>query len=73
MKMTGSQRSLYLLALILLLIAVALACAWTFWGGERAASDAVVTPAPSASGMPSPSATVIPIPAQESAATNADA
>lgn len=73
MKMTGSQRSLYLLALILLLIAVALACAWTFWGGERAASDAVVTPAPSASGMPSPSATVIPVPAQESAATNADA
>ena len=73
MKMTGSQRNLYLLALILLLIAVALACAWTFWGGERAASDAVVTPAPSASGMPSPSATVIPVPAQESAATNADA
>ena len=33
MKMTGSQRSLYLLALILLLIAVALACAWTFWDG----------------------------------------
>ena len=73
MKMTGSQRSLYLLALILLLIAVALACAWTFWGGERAASDAVVTPAPSASGMPSPSTPIVPVPTQESAATNADA
>ena len=73
MKMTGSQRSLYLLALILLLIAVALACAWTFWGGERAASDAVVTPAPSASGMPSPSAPIVPVPTQESTATNADA
>lgn len=73
MKMTGSQRSLYLLALILLLIAVALACAWTFWGGERAASDAVVTPAPSASEAPSPSAPVVPVPAEESAATNADA
>ena len=73
MKMTGSQRNLYLLALILLLIAVALACAWTFWGGERAASDAVVTPAPSASGMPSPSAPIVPVPTQESTATNADA
>ena len=73
MKMTGSQRSLYLLALILLLIAVALACAWTFWDGERAASDAVVTPAPSASGMPSPSTPIVPVPTQESAATNADA
>ncbi|MDY5221001.1 MAG: GerMN domain-containing protein [Eubacteriales bacterium] len=73
MKMTGSQRNLYLLALILLLIAVALACAWTFWGGERTASDAVVTPAPSASGMPSPSAPIVPVPTQESTATNADA
>ena len=71
MKMTGSQRNLYLLALILLLIAVALACAWTFWGGERAASDALVTPGPSAG--ETPSATVVPLPAQESAATNADA
>ena len=73
MKMTGSQRSLYLLALILLLIAVALACAWTFWGGERAASDAVVTPAPSASDAPSPSAPIVPVPADDSAATNANA
>ena len=73
MKMTGSQRSLYLLALILLLIAVALACAWTFWGGERAASDAVVTPMPSASETPSPSAPIVPIPADDSAATNANA
>lgn len=71
MKMTGSQRNLYLLALILLLIAVALACAWTFWGGERAASDALVTPGPSAG--ETPSATVVPLPAGESAATNADA
>ena len=73
MKMTGSQRSLYLLALILLLIAVALACAWTFWGGERAASDAVVTPMPSASEAPSSSAPIVPVPTQESAATNANA
>ena len=72
MKMTGSQRSLYLLALILLLIAVALACAWTFWGGERAASDAVVTPMPSASEAPSPSAPVVPVPTDASAATNAN-
>ena len=71
MKMTGSQRNLYLLALILLLIAVALACAWTFWGGERAASDAVVTPAPSASNAPSPAAPVVPVPTGDSAATNA--
>ena len=73
MKMTGSQRNLYLLALILLLIAVALACAWTFWGGERAASDALVTPGPSAGETPSPSTAIVPAPTDDSAATNADA
>ena len=58
MKITGSQRNMYLLALALLIVAVALACAWTFWGGQEAASDAVVspTPAPEASLSPTPSA-----------------
>ena len=46
MKMTGSQRSLYLLALILLLIAVALACIWTFGGGGQTASQIKATPSP---------------------------
>ena len=33
MKITGSQKKLYLLALALLMVAVALVCAWTLWGG----------------------------------------
>ena len=44
MKITGSQRKLYLLALALLMIAVALVCAWTLWGGWEATSGAPVTP-----------------------------
>ena len=55
MKLTGNQRNLYLLSLILLIAAVALACFWTFWGnGERTASEAVVSPSPSAMPAPSP-------------------
>ena len=60
MKITGSQKNLYLLALALLLIAVALVCAWTLWGGQPAASDAVLTPSPAlpqASVSPSPAGT----------------
>lgn len=58
MKITGSQKNLYLLALALLLLAVALVCAWTLWGGRPAASDAVITPSPATpqtSVSPSPS------------------
>ena len=52
MKITGSQRKLYLLALALLMIAVALVCAWTLWGGWEAASDALVTPSPEIEPVP---------------------
>ena len=58
MKMTSSQRNLYLLALALLVIAVALVCAWTVWGGREAASDAIVSPSPAAQVTPVPSAEV---------------
>ena len=47
MKITSSQKNLYLLAIALLVIAVALACAWTFWGQGETAPDAAVTPSPS--------------------------
>ena len=46
MKITSSQRNLYLLALILLIIAVALACIWTFGGGGQTASQIKATPSP---------------------------
>ena len=52
MKITGSQKKLYLLALALLMIAVALVCAWTLWGGWEAASDALVTPSPETDAAP---------------------
>ena len=58
MKITGSQRKLYLLALALLMIAVALVCAWTLWGGWEAASGALVTPSPESEPVP----TIIPAP-----------
>ena len=47
MKITSSQKNLYMLSIALLVIAVALACAWTFWGEGETAPDAVVTPSPS--------------------------
>lgn len=46
MKITSSQKNLYILSIVLLIIAVALACAWTFWGQDETAPDAVVTPSP---------------------------
>jgi len=56
MKVNDNQRNLYLLALILLIAAVALACVWAFWGnGDKASSDAVITPPPTAAALPSPS------------------
>ena len=54
MKITGSQRKLYLLALALLVVAVALACAWTFWGGQEAASGALVSPSPAPDAQSAP-------------------
>ena len=56
MKMNSNQRNLYLLALALLVIAVALVCFWTFWGGREAASDAIASPSPAVQPTPAPSA-----------------
>lgn len=47
MKFSGNQRRVYLLALALLVIAVALASTWSLWGrpaGEGAAPEATTTP-----------------------------
>lgn len=54
MKFTGSQKNLYLLALALLAAAVALVCAWTFWGGDAQPESAVphTSPEPYASPVP---------------------
>ena len=45
MKFSGSQRRVYLLALALLLVAVALASAWTLWGKHDGAPGAAAMPA----------------------------
>ena len=45
MKFSGSQRRVYLLALALLLVAVALASAWTLWGKHDGAPGAASIPA----------------------------
>lgn len=54
MKITASEKKLYLLALALLLVAVALVCAWTFMGTDEDDPGAAVTPTPAP--QPSPSA-----------------
>ena len=41
MKLSGNQRRMYLLALVLMVIAVALACTWSLWRGP---ADAVLSP-----------------------------
>ena len=44
MKFSGSQRRVYLLALALLVIAVALASAWSLWGKSDGSPGAITTP-----------------------------
>ena len=71
MKTNSNQKNLYLLSLILLITALAIACAWTFTGGRKdAASDAVQTPAPAPIATPLP--TVFATDGVETSAANAD-
>ena len=66
MKFTGKERKMYVLALVLLVAAVALACTWTLW--ERPSSQtsqSAETPTPAPSETPAPEAT----PALEGAET----
>ena len=44
MKITSSQKNLYLLALVLMILAVLMVCIWTFWGNDDALSGAVSMP-----------------------------
>lgn len=68
MNMKGNQRNLYLLSLILLIIAVALVCAWTLLGGGRdVVSNAVATPVPTVMPEPSPDSAATPLPVQSQA------
>ena len=46
MKTGGKQKNLYMLALMLLIAAVALACVWTFMNNKTASSDRTITPVP---------------------------
>ena len=63
MKTTGNQKRIYLLALVLLLIAAALAFVWTLTGDEDASSDALTPPA--ATAAPDPTETPLPTHAAE--------
>jgi len=58
MKITSSQKNLYLLALVLLVIAVALVCIWTFGDGtgQPAQPETMPAPVPTASASPAPGA-----------------
>ena len=54
MNFSGNQRKMYLLALVLLIVAIALACTWSLWQkpADSAASPAS-TPEPTAEAEPS--------------------
>ena len=52
MNLTGNQRKMYLLALALLIVAIALACAWALWRRPTAAPRSGATPAPEPSVTP---------------------
>ena len=64
MNISQNQRKIYCLALVLLLIAVALVCAWTLWP-RPAGTDVSVMPTPVAEdATPVPAATAAPVAAQ---------
>ena len=71
MNISGNQRRAYLLALAIMLVAVALACAWTLWlsPSHRTASPAA-TPRPP---VEEPSAVIPPTPLPGDAQTGASA
>ena len=68
MKITSSQKNLYLLALALLILSVVLVSAWLLLSSESAVSTEIAAPTPQATPCPSPSAEVpvnADLPAQE--------
>lgn len=71
MKFTGNQRRMYLLALALLIVAIALACTWSLWQGspEPGAQENRSAPLPT-SAPAEPSAT--PMSVDEAAAAGAN-
>lgn len=69
MNFTENQRKKYLLAIALLIVAIALACAWALWQKPSEEAPGVqITPAPTQTAAAEPSATP---PGQEDAATSA--
>ena len=56
MKHTSGQKNLYLLALALLILSVALVGAWTIWGNKDASAGVQPTPSPQISASPAPTA-----------------
>ena len=77
MNFSGNQRRIYLLALALLILAIALVCAWSLWRGpaDTAASPAN-TPEPTRGAEPSAGPAATPVPPDEqtgAAQTGADA
>ena len=63
MNLSGNQRRIYLLALALLIIAVALACTWSLWGrpAGTAAQDGLCAPAGEAEPSAAPEVTGAPV------------
>lgn len=71
MNFTGNQRKVYLLALALLIVAIALACAWSIWYRPSKALPEAAMPEPTPGQAAEPSAT--PDQADEAAVSGATA
>ena len=71
MKFSGNQRRIYLLALALLIIAVALACTWSLWGA-RDNDPASPQPTPEAMASPEPGESSPPTDRQTAARADAE-
>lgn len=73
MNFTGNQRKMYLLALALLIVAIALACTWSLWRKPSSAPSGEVSPEPTVSRTGETDSSATPAPEADSAVSGAAA
>ena len=73
MNFTGNQRKMYLLALALLIVAIALACTWSLWRKPSSAPSGEASPEPTVGRTGAAESSATPAPQAESAVSDAAA
>ena len=73
MNFTGNQRKMYLLALALLIVAIALACTWSLWRKPSSAPSGEASPEPTVSRTGETDSSATPAPEADSAVSGAAA